>query len=143
VIKFFSVKNLFCFVFCICIPLSLSASARIVFRVSFRCVTYLCPRMLLHLAHMPRRFSGLCPPPASSGIMWSTCVDLALLQTVQVGCSRRITVLFFLYSGSLWALLIVLAPSQARLLAVECGCGSCRARLGLFCFVFDVSSLCD
>ena len=99
--------------------------------------------MLLHFAHIPRRFSGLCPPPASSGMMWSICVELALLQTVQVGCSRRITVLFFLYSGSLWALLIVLAPSQARLLAVECADVSCRARLGLFYFVFDVSSLCD
>ena len=62
---------------------------------------------------------------------------------MQVGCSRRITVLFFLYSGSLWALLIVLAPSQARLLAVVVGNVSCRARLGLFCFVFNVSSLCD
>jgi len=109
VIKFFSVKNRFCFVVCICIPLSFSASALIVFRVRFRCVTYLCPSVLLHLAHMPRRFSGLCPPPASIGVMWSTWVLGARLQTVQVGCSRRIIARFFLYSGLSWALLIVLA----------------------------------
>ena len=97
------------YVVCIWIPLSLSASALIVLRVWFRCVTYLCPSVLLHLAHMPRRFSGLCPPPASIGVMWSTCVLGALLQTVQVGCSRSMTVLFFLYSGSLCCLLMVLA----------------------------------
>ena len=35
------------------------------------------------------------------------------------------------------------ALASRRLLAVVVGDVSCRARLGLFCFVFDVSSLCD
>jgi hypothetical protein len=61
-------------------------------------------------AQMPRRFSSSCPPPASSGVMWSTCVLCALLQTVQMGCSLSTTPLFFRYSGCLCCLLIVLAP---------------------------------
>ena len=91
-------------------PWSRSASALIVWRVLFRCATYLCPSLLLHGAQMPRRFSSSCPPPASSGVMWSTCVLCALLQTVQMGCSLSTTPLFFRYSGCLCCLLIVLAP---------------------------------
>jgi hypothetical protein len=107
----FSEKNLFVFfVVCISMPWSRSASALIVWRVLFRCATYRCPSLLLHGAQMPRRFSSSCPPPASSGVMWSTCVLCALLQTVQMGCSLSTTPLFFRYSGCLCCLLIVLAP---------------------------------
>ena len=94
------------FVLCvvgISIPLSSSASALIVCRVWLRCLTYLCASVLLHFAHIPRRFDMSCSPPASTGIMWSTCVDGCRLQTVQIGCSRNMTPLFFRYSGCLCA----------------------------------------
>ena len=83
------------------------ASARIVCRIWLRCVTYLCASVLLHFAHMPLRFVGSCPPPASSGMMWSTWVLGIRLQTVHTGCSRRTTPLFLRYSGFECCLLIL------------------------------------
>ena len=42
--------------------------------------------------------------------MWSTCVLGWRLQTVQMGCSRKTTPLFFRYSGCLWAWLMLTHP---------------------------------
>ena len=108
-----------------------------VLRVLFRCVTYWCDNVLLHLAHIPRRLLGSCPPPASIGMMWSTCVLGARLQTVHVGCSRSMPPLFFRYSGCLCCLLIMRYRALSRLLAFVVGDVSCRARLCLFVFCFQ------
>jgi hypothetical protein len=64
-----SQKDCLGFVCFISIPLSLSASARMVLRVWLRCFTYRCASVLLHLAQIPRKFDGSCPPPASIGVM--------------------------------------------------------------------------
>ena len=90
-------------------PVALIASALIVLRSSFRALTYRCANVLLHLVQMPRRFVGSCPPPASSGMMWSTCVDGIRLQTVHTGCSCKTTPLFFKYSG-LWCAFAIPTP---------------------------------
>ena len=95
--------------------------------------------MLLHLAHMPLRLLGSCPPPASIGMMWSTCVDAALLHTVHMGCSRSMPPLFFRYSGCLCAWLIMHYRALSRLVAFVVGDVSYRAHLGCLCFVFNVS----
>ena len=90
---------------------------------------------------MPRRFSSSCPPPASIGVMWSTCVDAALLQTVHTGCSLSTSPLFFRYLGSLCCLLIGLAPSQAQLLSFVVGDVSCPSR-SVVCVLFSMLLVC-